>query len=168
MNPLHLPTFAQYHQDTSLHIRQVHQQQVHLKHNLIRVQFLISFLLPNINAEHIACTGISVNAVSVWIVFCKYCSHRILSPYRQSIISYKNQKHFNQFTMSLLFCVILFYIIFLVSAAASVGTEQMSTGHLVVFALLRSVQSGHPPDVLHSLYLSLSEFVNTDGRYNSY
>ena len=31
----------------------------------------------------------------------------------QSIISYKNQKHFNQFTMSLLFCVILFYMIFL-------------------------------------------------------
>ena len=80
----------------------------------------------------------------------------------QSIISYKNQKHFNQFTMSLLFCVILFYIIFLVSAAAlrsttvgseptstgrcePVGTEQMSTGHLV------------------PLYLPLSEFVNTDG-----
>ena len=31
----------------------------------------------------------------------------------QQIISYKNQKHFNQFTMSLLFCVILFYRIFL-------------------------------------------------------
>ena len=31
----------------------------------------------------------------------------------QSIICCKNQKHFNQFTMSLLFCVILFYIIFL-------------------------------------------------------
>ena len=31
----------------------------------------------------------------------------------QSIIRYKNQKHFNQFTMSLLFCVILFYMIFL-------------------------------------------------------
>ncbi len=36
----------------------------------------------------------------------------------------KSQKHFKQFTMSLLFCVILFYMIFLVSAAASVGTEQ--------------------------------------------
>ena len=59
----------------------------------------------------------------------------------QSIICYKNQKHFNQFTMSLSFCVILFYMIFLVSAAASVGTEQMSTGHIV----------------------PLSEFVNTDG-----
>ena len=84
----------------------------------------------------------------------------------QSIICYKNQKHFNQFTMSLLFCVILFYMISLVLAAAlrsttvgseqmstgrcePVGTEQMSTGHLVVFASLRSVQSGHPPDVLH-------------------
>ena len=84
----------------------------------------------------------------------------------QSIIHYKNQKHFNQFTMSLLFCVILFYMIFLVSAAAlrsttvgseptstgrcePVGTEQRSTGPLVVFASLRSVQSGHPLDVLH-------------------
>ena len=84
----------------------------------------------------------------------------------KSIICCKNQKHFNQFTMSLLFCVILFYMIFLVSAAAlrsttvgseptstgrcePVGTEQMSTGHLVVFASLRSVQSGHLPDVLH-------------------
>ena len=64
--------------------------------------------------------------------------------------------------MSLLFCVILFYIIFLVSAAAlrstmvgseptstgrceTVGTEQMFTGHLV------------------PLYLPLSEFVNTEG-----
>ena len=78
----------------------------------------------------------------------------------KSIICCKNQKHFNQFTMSLLFCVILFYMIFLVSAAAlrsttvgseptstgrcePVGTEQMSTGHLVVFASLRSVQDIH-------------------------
>nr|DAQ93295.1 MAG TPA: hypothetical protein [Caudoviricetes sp.] len=30
----------------------------------------------------------------------------------QSIICCKNQKHFNQFPMSLLFCVILFYKIF--------------------------------------------------------
>ena len=37
----------------------------------------------------------------------------------QSIICYKNQKHFNQFTMSLLFCVILFYMIFLVSVSIS-------------------------------------------------
>ena len=28
------------------------------------------------------CTGININAVPVWIVFCKYCSHRIISPYR--------------------------------------------------------------------------------------
>ena len=78
--------------------------------------------------------------------FCKYCSHRIFSLLIiQSIISYKNQKYFNQFTMSLLFCVILFYRFFLVSAAASVGTEQRSTGPLV------------------PLYLPLSEFVNTDG-----
>ena len=44
-----------------------------------------------------------------------------------------------------LLCVILFYIIFLVSAAASVGTEQRATGPLV------------------PLYFPLSEFVNTGG-----
>ena len=69
---------------------------------------------------------------------------KFFSVSQQSIISYKNQKHFNQFTMSLSFCVILFYMIFLVSAAASVGTEQMSTGHLVplLFPLPESVNTG--------------------------
>lgn len=65
------------------------------------------------------------------------------------------------------FCFVIYcFIYFLVSAAAlrsttvgseptstgrcePVGTEQRSTGPLVVFASLRSVQSGHPPDVLH-------------------
>ena len=102
-NLLHLPTSVNSHQDTFSHILVVHQWQVCLMHNLIRVWFSNSF------------------------------------------ICYKNQKHFNQFTMSLLFCVILFYRFFLVSAAASVGTEQMSTGHLV------------------PLYFPLSEFVNTGG-----
>ena len=32
--------------------------------------------------EHIANTGICINAVALWIVFCKYRSHRIKSPYR--------------------------------------------------------------------------------------
>ena len=36
---------------------------------------------PAINAEHISRTGININAVALWIVFCKYCSHRIPSPY---------------------------------------------------------------------------------------
>ena len=48
-------------------------------HNLIRVLFVNSFLFPTVNAEHIASTGIYINAVSVWIVFCKYRSHRIKS-----------------------------------------------------------------------------------------
>ena len=77
--------------------------------------------------------------------------------------------------MSFLFCIIMFYRIFLVSAAAlrsttvgseptstgrcePVGTEQMSTGHLVVFASLRSVQSGHPPDVLHPCIFPYQSF----------
>ena len=52
------------------------------------------------------------------------------------------------------FCFVIYcFIYFLVSAAAlrstTVGSEQMSTGHLVILASLRSVQSGHPLDVLH-------------------
>ena len=39
-----------------------------------------------------------------------------------------------------------------------VGTEQMSTGPLVVFASLRSVQSGHPPDVLHPCIFPYQSF----------
>ena len=34
--------------------------------------------------------SININAVSVWIVFCKYCSHRIESPYHS--ISHLLQK----------------------------------------------------------------------------
>lgn len=49
----------------------------------------------------------------------------------------------------ILFYVILFYMIFLVFAAALVGTEQSLTGPLV------------------PLYFPLSEFVNTDGTYNT-
>mgnify|MGYP001530571163 FL=1 len=59
-------------------------------HNLIRVLFLNSFLFPTVNAEHIASTGININTVSVWIVFCKYRSHRILSPYHS--INHQIQK----------------------------------------------------------------------------
>ena len=119
-NLLHLPTSVNSHQDTVSHILVVHQWQVCLMHNLIP-GVVLKFFSANI-----------VLIVSYLLIV-------------QSIICYKNQKHFNQFTMSLLFCVILFYIIFLVSAAASVSTEQRSTGPLV------------------PLYFPLSEFVNTGG-----
>ena len=76
---------------------------------VVSLETLFNFL--TVNAEHIASTGIYINAVSLWIVFCKYCSHRI-----RSLISFNHSlqksKHFNQFTMSLLFCVILFYRFF--------------------------------------------------------
>ena len=78
------------HQDTVSHILVVHQWQVCLMHNLIRVWFSNSFLFPAVNAKHIVCTGININAVSSGIIFCKYCSHRILSPYRS--INYLLQK----------------------------------------------------------------------------
>ena len=44
------------------------------------------------------------------------------------------------------------------SRCPPVGTEEMSTGHLVVFASLRSVQSGHPPDVLHPCIFPYQSF----------
>ena len=117
MNLRHLPTSANFPQDIISHIQVVHRLQVKSMHSLIRVWFLNPFRRPS--------------SQSYLLIV-------------QSIICDKNQKHFNQFTMSLLFYVILFYMFFLVSAAASVGTEQRSTGPLV------------------PLYLPLSEFVNTD------
>ena len=83
------------------------------------------------------------NPIREWFLSLSQLPNSQCEAYNQQ--KYKHQKHFNQFTMSFSFCVILFYRFFLVSAAASVGTEQMSTGHLV------------------PLYLPLSEFVNTDG-----
>ena len=47
MNLRHQPTSAQFHQGIVLHIQVVHQQQVHLMHNLIWVLFFNSFLLPS-------------------------------------------------------------------------------------------------------------------------
>ena len=41
----------------------------------------ILFCFPTVNAEHIARRGININTITLWIVFCKYCSHRIKSPY---------------------------------------------------------------------------------------
>ena len=50
-NLLHLPISANFHQDITLHILMVHQLQETSKHNLIRVWFLNSFLLPNSQCE---------------------------------------------------------------------------------------------------------------------
>ena len=44
--------------------------------------------------------------------FCVYYYSELEGDCQSSIICCKNQKHFNQFPMSLLFCVILFYKIF--------------------------------------------------------
>ena len=81
MNLLHLPISALFHQDIILHIQAVYQWQMRSMHSLIRVWFLNPFGFPAVNAKHIANICINVNAVSLWIVFCKYCSHRIPSPY---------------------------------------------------------------------------------------
>ena len=46
------------------------------------VVFKSFFSFPTVNAEHIANRGVNINTVALGIVFCKYCSHRIKSPYR--------------------------------------------------------------------------------------
>ena len=81
MNLLHLPTSVNCPQDIISHIQVVHRLQVKSMYSLIRVWFLNPFGFPAVNAKHIANICINVNAVSLWIVFCKYCSHRIPSPY---------------------------------------------------------------------------------------
>ena len=43
-----------------------------------------------VNAEHIASRSININAVALWIVFCKYCYHCIESPYHS--INHQLQK----------------------------------------------------------------------------
>ena len=101
------------------------------------------------NAEHIANRGVNINTVALGIVFCKYCSHRIKSPYRLiNHLLQKSEAFQSVHHVTFILCYTVLYNFFGLRFA-TVGTEQMSTGHLVVFASLRSVQSGHPPDVLH-------------------
>ena len=52
-------------------------------------QILYQFLTFTQNLKR-SRRSININAVSVWIVFCKYCSHRIESPYHS--ISHLLQK----------------------------------------------------------------------------
>ena len=143
MNLLHLPTSVNCPQDIISHIQVVHRLQVKSMHSL------------EAYSQHLyKCQCCFVVDCILQILFSSYS---ISLSFNQSLVA-KIKKHFNQSTMSLLFYVILFYIIFLVSAAAlrsttvgseptstgrcePVGTEQMSTGHLV----------------------PLSEFINTDG-----
>ena len=72
-------------------------------------------------------------------------SQRILSPYRSiNYLLQKSEAFQSVHHVTFILCYTVLYN-FLVSAAASVGTEQMSTGPLV------------------PLYLPLSEFVNIGG-----
>ena len=114
-------------------------------HNLIRVLFLNSFLFPTVNAEHIASTGIYINAVSVWIVFCKYRSHRIKSPYRSiNHLLQKSEAFQSVHHVTFILCYTVLYN-FLGLRFATVGAKRTSTGCPA------------------PLYLPLSEFVNTGG-----
>ena len=80
-NLLHLPTSTYYHRGIIVHILMVYQLQVRLMHSLNRVWFSNFFGFPAVNTQHVASICININAVLSGIVFCKYRSHRIESPY---------------------------------------------------------------------------------------
>ena len=113
----HLPTSANFHQDIILHIQAVHQLQVKLMHSLIRVWFLNPFRLPSSQCEAYSqhlykCQCCFVVGCVLQILFSSY---PISLSFNQSLVA-KIKKHFNQSTMSLLFYVILFYIILSLTA----------------------------------------------------
>ena len=64
--------------------------------------------IPLNKAEHISRTGININAVALWIVFCKYCSHRIESPYH-SIIGKKSEAFQSVHHVSFILCYTVLY-----------------------------------------------------------
>ena len=110
----HLPTSANFHQDIILHIQEDHQWRVRLMHSLILMWFLSLFQLPNSQCgaysqqryKHQYCCALDC------ILQILFSSYQISLSLNQSLVA-KIKKHFNQSTMSLLFYVILFYIIFL-------------------------------------------------------
>ena len=160
----HLPTSANFHQDIIWHIQEVHQWRVRLMHSLILVWFLSSFQLPNSQCgaysqqrcKHQYCCTVDC------ILQILFSSYPISLLFNQPLIV-KIKKYFNQFTMSVLFCVILFYRFFLVSAAAlrstTVGSEPTSTGRCEPVG---TEQRSTGP--LVPLYFPLSEFVNLYGK----
>ena len=57
-----------------------------------------------------ACTGININAVLIRIVFCKYCSHRIKSPYRSiNHLLQKSEAFQSVHHVSFILCYIVLY-----------------------------------------------------------
>ena len=110
----HLSTFASFHQDIILHIQVVHQWQVRLMNRLIRGWFINPSQLPN--SQYGAYSQHWYIHQCCFVVDCilqiLFSSYPISLSFNQSLVA-KIKKHFNQSTMSLLFYVILFYIIFL-------------------------------------------------------
>ena len=96
------------------HIQVVHRLQVKSMHSLIRVWFLNPFRLPSSQCE--AYSQHLYKCQCCFVVDCilqiLFSSYPISLSFNQSLVA-KIKKHFNQSTMSLLFYVILFYIIFL-------------------------------------------------------
>ena len=160
----HLPTSANFHQDIIWHIQEVHQWRVRLMHSLILVWFLSSFQLPNSQCGAYSQQRCKHQYCCAWdcILQILFSSYPISLLFNQPLIV-KIKKYFNQFTMSVLFCVILFYRFFLVSAAAlrstTVGSEPTSTGRCEPVG---TEQRSTGP--LVPLYFPLSEFVNLYGK----
>ena len=113
MNLLHLPTSVNCSQDIISHIQVVHRLQVKSMHSLIRVCFLNSFRLPSSQckaySQHLyKCQCCFVVDCILQILFSSY---PISLSFNQSVVA-KIKKHFNQFTMSFSFYVIMCYQIF--------------------------------------------------------
>ncbi len=75
------------------------------------VWFSNSFLLPSSQCKHIVCTGIKHQCCFVRDYILKYCSHRILSPYRSINYLLQKSEAFQSVHHVTLFCVILFYML---------------------------------------------------------
>ena len=59
------------------------------------------------------CTGININAVLIRIVFCKYCSHRIESPYHSINHQLQKSEAFQSVHhVSFILCYIVLYDFF--------------------------------------------------------
>ena len=112
-NLLHLPTVASFRQDIVLH-----SSSGSSRARTFNAQSDSGVVFRFFSASQQSMRSIQPAEVQTSMLFlCGLCSANIVLIIQnlliiQSVICHKNQKHFNQFTLSLLFCVILFYKIF--------------------------------------------------------
>ena len=115
------------------------------------------------NAEHIANRGVNINTVALWIVFCKYCSHRILSPYRSiNYLLQKSEAFQSVHHVTFILCYTVLYNFFGLRCRFGrhrADVHRTSCGLRFATVGAKRTSTGCPAP----LYFPLSEFVNTDG-----